>query len=81
MSVSLNSLIAILGSALLVAHVAFLQLHARRSRIHPPGRRRQTRVAANEALRRRLERKASRKGWESDPDLRTNLKEQLVQGR
>jgi hypothetical protein len=81
MSVSLNSLIVILGIALLAALVAFLELHVRRSRIQSLARRLRTRVAANEALRTRLERKASRGSWKSERDPRTNLKAQLAQGQ
>jgi hypothetical protein len=81
MSVSLNSLIVILGIALLAALVAFLELHVRRSRIQSLARGRRTRVAANEALRRRLERKASRRSWKTETDPGTNLKAQLAQGQ
>ena len=81
MNVSLNSLIVILGIALLAALVAFLELHVRRSRIQSLARRRRTRVAANEALRRRLERKASRRSWITETGPRTNLKAQLAQGQ
>ena len=82
MSVSLGSLIVILGSALLAALlVAFPELHVRRSRTQSPTRRRRTRVAANEALRRRLERKASRRSWKTGTDPRTNLKAQMAQGQ
>jgi CHASE3 domain sensor protein len=81
MNVSLNSLIVILGIALLAALVAFLELHVRRSRIQSLARRRRTRVAANEALRTRLERKASRRSWKTETDHRTNLKAQLAQGQ
>lgn len=81
MNVSLNSLIVILGIALLAALVAFLELHVRRSRIQSLARRRRTRVAANEALRMRLERKGSRRSWKTETDDRTNLKAQLAQGQ
>ena len=81
MSVSLNSLIVILGIILLAALVAFLELQLRRSRIQSLARRRRTRVAANEALRTRLERKAFRRSWKTETEPRTNLKAQLVQGR
>ena len=81
MSVSLDGLIVILGIALLAALVAFLELHVRRSRIQSLARRRRTRVAANEALRTRLERKAARRSWKTETDHRTNLKAQLAQGQ
>jgi hypothetical protein len=81
MSVGLNSLIVILGIALLAAFAAFLELHVCRSRIQSLARRRRTRVAANEALRRRLERKASRRSWITETGPRTNLKAQLAQGQ
>ena len=81
MSVSLDGLIVILGIALLAALVAFLELHVRRSRIQSLARRCRTRVAANEALRTRLERKASRRSWKTETDHRTILKAQLAQGQ
>jgi sensor domain CHASE-containing protein len=49
-----NTFIAILGIVILVALVVYLELHIRRSTIHSLARLRQTRLAANDALRRRL---------------------------
>ncbi len=81
MSVSLNSRIVISGIALLAALVAILELHVRRSRIQSLARRRRTRVAANDALRRRLEREAPRGSWKTGTDPRTNLKAQMAPGQ
>jgi len=52
-----NTLIVVSGIALVVALVVFLAWHIRRSAIHSAGGGRRTRLAANEALRRRLETK------------------------
>src|ERR1700675_1399675 len=50
-----NTLIVILGIVSLIALVVFLKLHIRWSAIHSLGRLCQTRLAANHALRRRLQ--------------------------
>jgi cell division protein FtsL len=52
-----NTLLVILGIVLLVALVVVLEWHTRRSTIRSLARLRRTRVAANDALRRRLESK------------------------
>lgn len=54
-----NTLIVVLGIALVVALVVFLAWHIRRSAIHSAARGRRTRLAANDALRRRLESKVA----------------------
>jgi uncharacterized membrane protein len=54
MRVVSSTLIVILGAVILVSLVVFLELHIRRSTIHSLARLRQTRLAANDALRRRL---------------------------
>jgi hypothetical protein len=52
-----STVIVILVAMTLVALVVFLALHIRRSTIHSLARLRQTRLAANDALRRRLKNK------------------------
>ena len=70
MSASFNGWIVISGIALLAALVGFLELHVRRSRIPSLAWGRRPRVAANEALRGRLQRKVSRRSWKTETDPR-----------
>jgi uncharacterized membrane protein YqjE len=60
MRLSANIWIVIAGIVLLVALGIFVEWRIRRSRIHSLARLRRTRVAANDALRSRLERKVVR---------------------
>jgi hypothetical protein len=57
MPVSSNVLIVIAGSMLLLALVIFIKSRIRRSTTHSLTRLRRTRIAADDALRDRLERK------------------------
>lgn len=52
-----NTLIVILGIVILVALVVFIELRIRQSTTHSLGHLRQTRLAANDALRKRLKSK------------------------